>query len=102
MFFEDGGTPPNRGFFDNGDGTGSLKTESNPSGYKKPHSSGWKDCIMRQALKNLGNASGNYCLLGAPGAREKFNCQDWADAMRAEYDKILNDPSALASCCGTP
>ncbi len=45
----------------------------------------YDDALMREALKNV--QDGNYNLLGW-GSGPKNNCQDWADRLRAEYDRL--------------
>ncbi len=95
LFFEDGKTPSNLGFFDDG----TTKTESDTSKYKSPHDTGWNDCIMRMAASNV--SLQDYCLLGKPGPTNKFNCQDWADAVRVEYRKLVGDRNVIQQCCPT-
>ena len=53
----------------------------------------YDDKTMRQALKNIkSNWDGSsYCLTGS-------NCQHFADALRKEYDRIMNPPR----CRSTP
>ncbi|MCC5788121.1 MAG: hypothetical protein JJT75_00670 [Opitutales bacterium] len=94
IFFEDGKSPANIGFFDDG----TLKTETDTSGYRSPHDSGWNDCIMRKAVAAA--PLQDYCLLGKPGT-EKFNCQDWADAVRTEYRRLVQDADVIKECCPT-
>ncbi len=94
MFFEDGKSPANIGFFDDS----TLKTEANEK-YKRAHDTGWNDCIMRKAIKKVPLQT--YCLLGKPGYIDKYNCQDWAEATRKEYRSLLNDPRILKECCPT-
>lgn len=93
LFFEDGKSPSNVGFFDSDGGT--LKTEPNPAGYQCKSGS-FNDCIMRKAYQNV--PSQPYCLLGKPGSVEKFNCQTWAEAVRKEYNKLANDPKIKCEC----
>lgn len=91
LFFEDGKYPPNIGFFSDG----TLKTEPNPTGYRC-RSGHYDDCIMRKAVQNVPLRP--YCLLGQPGSIDKFNCQDWAEAARQEYNKLVNDPKVKCEC----
>ncbi|MCB1057926.1 MAG: hypothetical protein KDD11_20690, partial [Acidobacteria bacterium] len=92
LFFEDGKSPSNVGFF----GDGSLKEEPDPNGYRC-RSQRYDDCIMRKAAANVGTPR-PYCLLGKPG-RQKYNCQDWADDVRREYRRLQKDPGVKADCC---
>ena len=45
----------------------------------------YDDDLMRQAADNISNDwnDRSYCLIGQ-------NCQDFADALRDEYDQLLN------------
>ena len=95
LFFEDGKSPSNIGYFDDR----TLKSESNASGYQAAHDSGWNDCVMRKAIKNVPLQT--YCLLGKLGKTEKFNCQDWAEAVRREYRKLIQDSPVVSICCPT-
>ncbi len=51
---------------------------------------------MRKAVQNVPLRP--YSLLGKPGPIDKFNCQDWADAVRQEYNKLANDPKVKCEC----
>ena len=95
LFFEDGKSPSNIGFFDDG----TLKTEADISKYRKSHDSGWNDCVMQKAIKGVPLKT--YCLLGKPGETDKFNCQDWAEAVRQEYRRLIGDKKVLDECCPT-
>ena len=90
LFFEDGKSPSNIGFFDDG----TLKEEPNPQGYRC-RSRKYDDCIMRKAVANVPPRS--YCLLGKPGV-PKFNCQDWAAEVRKEYRRLEKDPQVKQEC----
>jgi len=92
VFFDDGKLPANLGFYDtNG---GEVRSDS-LDGYRKTDG-GWNDCLMRTATANV--PARPYCLLGK-GPNKKFNCQDWADAVRAEYRRLVK--SGQTSCCLT-
>ena len=93
LFFEDGKSPANIGY------DGSLFTESDVSKYRGAHDSGWNDCVMRKAIQNV--PLGSYCLLGKPGPKEKFNCQDWVEAVRVEYRKLIQTSAVVGACCPT-
>lgn len=45
----------------------------------------YDDDLIRKALKNI--RDGEYSLLGIDG-KKKNNCQDWADRLRSEYDRL--------------
>ena len=88
-------SPANFGFFDDS----TLKTESTTGKYRSAHDKGGNDCVMRKAVANV--KTPQYCLLGKAGPVEKYNCQDWADAVRAEYRRLIKDPSVVSACCPT-
>jgi len=94
VFFEDGKQPPNLGFYDTKGGEVRSDLAGNLSGYRKTDS-GWNDCLMRIAAANV--PARGYCLLGK-GA-PKFNCQDWAAAVRTEYRRLVEAGSI--TCCLT-
>jgi RHS repeat-associated protein len=81
-FFEDG-SGENIGFGPNG------RFNEDPSG-KGYRLSGehYNDALIREALKNV--QDGNYSLLGW-GPDPKNNCQDWADRLRAEYERLQKE-----------
>jgi RHS repeat-associated protein len=95
LFFEDGKSPANLGFFDT-DG-GSVREVTETSGYRVT-CTGWNDCVMRKAVANT--SARPYCLLGAWG-KPKFNCQDWAEATREEYRRLIKEPNIIEKCCPT-
>lgn len=85
LFFEDGKSPSNVGFFDDGE----LKEEPNPVGYRKK-SGHYDDCIMRKTVANAPPPP-SYCLIGR-------NCQTWADLVRKEYKRLEKDPVIQKEC----
>ena len=95
LFFEDSKSPENLGFFDDNQ----VRPDKSSLKYKAGHDTGWNDCVMRKAVANVKPSS--YCLLGKPGKTEKYNCQDWADAVRAEYRRLMKDTKIIAACCPT-
>lgn len=84
LFFEDGKYPSNIGFM----GDGKLHTEKNPEGYHIENGR-YNDCIMRMAANNVRLKP--YKLVGN-------NCQDWAEAVRGEYARLLNLNAVNISC----
>lgn len=91
LFFEDGQSPQNMGFFYDG----SLKEEQPAVGYKCK-SGKYDDCVMWEAVKQTGTAP--YCLLGE-GPNKKFNCQDWATLVREKYKQLAKEESVKKKCC---
>jgi len=78
LFFDDQTSPDNLGFFNDG--------EVRPDNPKKHEKSDYEmrdpvydDKIMRDAVKNVN--AGEYDVLSN-------NCQDWADAVRREYERL--------------
>lgn len=92
LFFEDGKSPSNVGFFD--DGSIRPDASENLSKYKC-REGGYDDCIMREAVKIAD--VGDYCLIGKPGVR-KNNCQDWADRVKTVYKVLESDPEIIEKC----
>lgn len=82
LFFEDGKTPGDLGYFDDG-----LHPDRSKIAYQGPHVSGLNDCIMRKAVKRVRPLP--YNLLGDYG-HPKYNCQDWAEDVLNMYYAIKN------------
>ena len=80
LFFEDGKSPSNLGYFSDG-----LHPDPDNYGYNSPHASGFDDCIMRKAVARVRPLP--YSLLGGTD-RVKYNCQDWAEEVRMMYYAI--------------
>ena len=80
LFFEDGKTPSNLGYFADG-----LHPDPDNYGYKPAHLSGLDDCIMRKAVARVRPLP--YSLLGGT-ERVKYNCQDWAEDVLNMYYAI--------------
>lgn len=49
---------------------------------------GFDDALMREAVDNVGNKTMPYSLLGFDSCVGKFNCQDWAQMVRTEYNQL--------------
>jgi len=79
LFFEDNDSPFNVGFFD--DGTPHYNESS--FGYNREPGY-YDDCIMRKAYKNV--TLKKYHLIFP--LEMKYNCQNWADDVRNEYNKL--------------
>ena len=52
---------------------------------------------MKEAQKIVDGHNYEYSLLGL-GKNKKFNCQDYADALRKEYSNLLNNEEILCKC----
>ena len=102
LFFEDGKTPRNLGFFD--DNQVRMDIVSIP--YRKPHSTGWKDCIMRKAVRLVKPRKYNLLDVDHHNSGRQYNCQDWADDVRWAYhcivDKIPYYPQDAKYLWGKP
>jgi RHS repeat-associated protein len=92
LFFEDGKSPKNLGFFNsdangNTDVDGMVREEiTDPKILSWAcKEGGYNDCVMRKAVAKVGHSGafgpGTYCLTG----EHHNNCQDWAAAVRAAY-----------------
>ena len=86
LFFEDGDMPTNLGYF--GDGT--VRSDSNLSRYRTPHSRGWNDCIMRKAVALVVPRPYKLLDVDRHGSGSQYNCQDWADDVRRAYYCVEN------------
>ena len=92
LFFQDGKLPSNIGFGDEG-----IFFEDSFSGYRQT-SGGYDDCIMRLAVARVSTPL--YSLVGNLflGFGNKYNCQDYAQELRAKYQELRNDKEILCKC----
>lgn len=95
LFFEDENPISNIGFFNDGN----TKEELDTKLYEPAHDPGWNDCVMREAIKRV--KKGRYKLLWERRTNYKYNCQDWADAVRREYRELVTDPNISKKCAPT-
>lgn len=93
IFFEDGKSTANVGFFD--DNKIRSDAQNLLAGYRTT-SAGYNDCVMRIAVAQTPTQP--YSLLGW-GKPNKFNCQDFAEAARTLYSKLVRDPAIQRKCC---
>lgn len=87
IFYEDGNTPSNEGFFgENGNWNkpGVVKPDdpNRLKDYWRSDPTIYNDALMREAVNNIG--AGQYCLIGS-------NCQDWAEKLRREYERLKKE-----------
>ena len=87
LFYDDG---TNVGYGSNGE-----FSEKDRRGYIRRDKREYDDCIMKEAQKRIPKPK--YSLLGF-GNASKFNCQDYADNLRREYDKIKNSREIKCKC----
>lgn len=93
IFFEDGKNPSNVGFFN--DNKVRSDAQNLLAGFRKIRT-GYNDCVMRIAVARTSTQP--YSLLGW-GKPKKFNCQDFAEAVRKLYSKLVRDPAIKRKCC---
>ena len=86
LFFEDGGIPTNLGFFDDNQ----VRVDAAGIPYRKPHSMGWKDCVMRKAVRVVKPRKYKLLDVDFHNSGQQYNCQDWADDVRWAYYCIIN------------
>ena len=94
LFFQDGKTPGSIGYTTQG-----TFDEEFSSEYVQT-SGGYNDCVMRIATTRV---SGNiYSLLGNFFLffHDKYNCQDYAEELRKEYYRLLQDSKVRCKCFG--
>ena len=89
LFYGDGGQPSNVGWSK----AGKLENES-PNGYIR-RGREYDDCIMRLAQAEV---DPDHYQLTWFGGKSKCNCQDYADALRAKYHELENDPKVKCKC----
>ena len=86
-------------FYDDGTNIGYDQTgpfsEKTKKGYRRRDSIEYDDCIMKEAQKRVPQPP--YSLLGF-GSGRKFNCQDYADSLRREYNRLLEDKEVRCKC----
>lgn len=88
LFFQDGKSPSSVGYGkENLDGEG-MK------GYVVTRG-GYDDCIMRIAVDKVKPPP--YSLVGSP-FNMKYNCQDYADSLRAKYNEIRHSKEVRCRC----
>ena len=89
LFFQDGGTPCSVGY-----GKEPLNGEK-LEGYVIT-SGGYDDCIMRLAVAEVDRVRPPYSMLGIFDS--KYNCQDYASALRAKYAELVGTKEARCKC----
>ena len=89
LFYEDGKMPNSVGWGASGPTNG-----ESTKGYTQ-RDGGYDDCIMRIAQSMV---NPDHYQLTWIGAKTKCNCQDYADALRAKYREIKDDPEVKCKC----
>ena len=88
LFYDDG---KNKGYGEEG-----TFSEASKKGYFRRDMREYDDCIMHEAEKLVSPPPYSLIRLGSP----KYNCQDYADALRRKYDEIKDDPQIKCKCKG--
>ncbi|XOF34190.1 MAG: RHS repeat-associated core domain-containing protein [Candidatus Electrothrix sp. YB6] len=83
IFFEDGS---NVGFFDDGE----VHYNNENRGDYDVSQTGYDDALLRQAVDNV-EPNDYYALYKISWSKEKYNCQDWAEDVRREYERLLEE-----------
>ena len=85
-------------FYDDGDNVGyrdnELLSEDSKKGYRRRDKVEYDDCIMHEAERLVSPPPYSLIGFGAP----KYNCQDYADALRRKYDELKDDPRIKCKC----
>ena len=91
LFFEDGGTPVNIGYFD------TSETRQDEFSFLNQYvklPGKYDDCVMREALKNVKPKP--YRLFALD--KSQYNCQNYAEELRREYFRLLADRKIWCKC----
>ena len=90
LVFEDGNTPNDVGYF----GDGRVKEDP---GWRKSRvwvrvPGRYNDCVMRKVVQHV--RPGGYKMCG----EGHYNCQDYADDLRAKYGELIRDRKVRCEC----
>mgnify|MGYP004663975285 CR=1 FL=1 len=94
LFFEDDGDLSSIGWGKDENGNADYIRNESMKGYIK-QDGGYDDCIMRIAV---GEVNPDHYQLTWFGKTSKCNCQDYASALRAKYQELLNDSKVKCKC----
>ena len=94
LIFEDGESPSDVGYFSDG----KVKSDSVWKDRKWVRVPGrFNDCVMRKAVAQV--TPGTYSLLGNSKKNiPQYNCQDYAEALRAKYNELIKDKKVRCEC----
>ena len=92
--FEDNGETTGAGYF----GDSQVHEDSNWKNVRWVRVPGWyNDCVMRKAVDQVNPKP--YSLIGNVFTRkEQYNCQDYADDLRAKYRELMRDKKVRCEC----
>ena len=69
-------------------------SELSKNGYRRRDSKEYDDCIMHEAQKQVPKPPYSLLGIGVP----KYNCQDYADALRKKYAELEKDEKIKTKC----
>ena len=94
LIFEDNGKTTGAGYF----GNSQVHEDNNWKNVRWVRVPGWyNDCVMRKAVDRVKPKP--YSLIGNVFTRrEQYNCQDYADALRAKYRELMRDKKIRCEC----
>ena len=100
LVFEDNGDIINIGY-----GSDGMIQDEDMTGYVPKEKSGYyNDCIMHRAVDNVTPKPYSMLSWGSSIAilnritPVQYNCQDYADDLRREYDRLMKDPCERKKC----
>ena len=100
LVFEDGGAIINIGY-----GSDGMIVNESMTGYVPKEKSGYyNDCIMHKAVANVKPKPysmlswGSSIVILSRYTPIQYNCQDYADDLRLEYDRLMKDPCERKKC----
>ena len=100
LVFEDNGDIINIGY-----GSDGMIQDEDMTGYVPKEKSGYyNDCIMHRAVENVTPKPYSMLSWGSSIAilnritSVQYNCQDYADDLRREYDRLMKDPCERKKC----
>ena len=98
LIFQDGGAPVNIGFFNAAIGNDNPRQDSfHLLPQYIPIKGTYDDCVMREAVKNVQPKPYNVFTFQGRTTGQ-YNCQDYADDLRAEYYRLLLDLKIRCKC----
>ncbi|MBR2679445.1 MAG: RHS repeat-associated core domain-containing protein, partial [Exiguobacterium sp.] len=90
LIFEDGNDPSDVGYFNDNKIREDAGWQNSTSWVRVPGH--FNDCVMRKAVQSVQPI--DYKLRGAG----HYNCQDYADALRAKYNELIKDKEIRCEC----
>ncbi len=93
LVFEDGESPANSGFSDQG-------VDEEDMSQEKYYTTGgrYNDCVMRKAVGQVKFSGHDYAVFWGFPHIVKCNCQDYATALRRKYSELISDKKIRCEC----